>query len=230
MSASAVGPIDAFVARLRVTLPVPPKGSVHALPAHARRYKTRSIRAACGVKRMFAPFFVDLTERLTRAGIYSDRPLTSPGLRNDSWVRFARIQFPVPRVLVGREQLLHELLRGAIGEYGPLRELRLIGEQHILSSGRRIDLLCEVNRRDGRGDLVVIELKRSSDDRAVKQVVSYIRDLRQEPVAAGRAVRGMIIVGQDDDAGRQIAKGLKDYDIRWLRYGISLEDLDVRTR
>jgi len=38
-------------------------------------------------------------------------------------------------------------------------------------------------------------------------------------------VRGLIIVGQDDAAGRQIAKSLKDYDIRWLEYGISLKEL-----
>lgn len=225
MTRSAGDPLDAFVAQLKGSLPVPPAGSLFALPAHARRYKARSIRSTCGVKRMSAPFFIDLTTRLKDAGIYTDRLLTSPGLRNDHWVRFARRPFPAARVLVAREQLLHELLRGAISNYGPLKELRLIGEQHTLSTGRRIDLLCEVNRRDGRGDLVIIELKRSSDDRAIEQVVGYIRDLRREPLAAGRKVRALIIVGQDDAAGRQIAKSLKEYDIRWCRYGISLEDL-----
>jgi hypothetical protein len=44
-------------------------------------------------------------------------------------------------------------------------------------------------------------------------------------VAGFRRLRGLIIVGKDDDAGTQIAKTLKDYDIRWCRYGISLEDL-----
>jgi hypothetical protein len=225
MTRSAGDPLDAFVAQLKGSLPVPPAGSLFALPAFARRYKARTIHSACGLKRMSASFFVDLTARLASGGIYTDRLLTAPGLRNDDWVRFARVPFPPACVLVEREQLLHELLRGAIGRYGPLKDLRLIGEQHTLHTGRRIDLLCEEDRRDGRGALVVIELKRSSDERAIEQTVSYIRDLRQEPLAAGRTVRGLIIVGKDDDAGTQIAKTLKDYDIRWCRYGISLEDL-----
>lgn len=219
--------VQRFVARLLADLPTPAAGTAHALPAHTRHYRAKTIHAECGVRKMHAPFFEVLTARLTDAGIHTDRSLTAPGLQPGDWVRFSRVPFAVTGVAFPREHLLQQFLLGAIGTFGPLKDLRLIGEQYRLSTGRRIDLLCEEARRDRRGALVAVELKRTTDQRTVEQVVRYLRDLEREDIATGRAgVRGMVISGSDDDIGIDLAKHNRDFDIQWFRYAVSLERIE----
>ena len=97
---------------------------------------------------------------------------------------------------------MQEFLLGATGTFAPLKNLLLRQEQFPLSTGGRIDILCEEDQRDGRGKLVVVELKRRSDEGTTAQVVRYLRDLAREPVATDRpGVRAIVISGGDDPPG-----------------------------
>ena len=69
---------------------------------------------------------------------------------------------------------MQTFLLGAIGTYGPLKDLRPIGPRYKLRSGRRIDVLCEEVRHDGRGKLVAVELNKLADEGAAEQIVSYV--------------------------------------------------------
>jgi hypothetical protein len=218
------GQLDGFVERLLAELPVPPPGLPHVRPSFTRRYKAKTISGRCGVRRLHAPLLKQLASRLAHEGIHTDRMLTAPGLKADDWVRFARIQFPPDRALFPREHLLQQFLRAAVGTFGPLKNLRLIKEQYRLSTGGRIDLLCEDASRDRRGALVAIELKRDTDQRTMQQVVSYLQDLRRERLAEGRrGVRAIVISGDEDRVGRDLAKVATEFDIQWYRYSVSLE-------
>jgi hypothetical protein len=216
--------VATFVARLHSTLPTPAGSTAFALPAHCRRYKARSIVQACGVQRLHEGVLEELAVALAVAGLHSNCVLTSPGLKADDWVQFARVPFRPATAVFDREAHLQTFLLGAIGSFGPLKNLHLIRKEYRLKTGGRIDLLCEEVRRDGRGKLVAIELKKQSDDRAATQIVSYLRDLRDEPIADGRlGIRGVVITGRRDEIGAQLARAHPDLDIKWLQYVVSLE-------
>jgi hypothetical protein len=91
-----------------------------------------------------------LAARLNEAGVHS-RPSLVPGIGVDEWVRFSRLPFSNATIVFGREEALRTLLAAAIGSYGPLENLRLRGEEYRLSTGRRVDFLCEVTRGPNRG-------------------------------------------------------------------------------
>lgn len=237
MSTHAVPPttkydeaINAFITQLNASIPPVPSETTEALPAYCVRYKARTVCRVCGVKRMHAPLLGRLAQLLSNAKIHTQPTVTDPALRADDWIHFARVRFGKSPLLAHYERTIEALLVDGIGRADGLRDLRLLQEQYRLANGRVIDLLCEEVRRDGRGKLVAIEVKRAHDERVVEQVVSYVRELQRDPVAEGREVRAMIVTGLDDPVGRKMLDDLSDVEIGWYRYHVSVEPVNSSDR
>ena len=84
------------------------------------------------------------------------------------------------------------------------------------------DFLCRVERGADRGALVIVELKRTKDQRTAEQVIEYLNDLRHERLARGRQLRALVITGDGDAAGVQ-ALANSAFPIDWYRYDFALE-------
>jgi len=120
-----------------------------------------------------------------------------------------------------KESALKNYLIGGIGRFGPLQNLRRARSEHKLPSGHRVDILCEENRRDGKGALVAIELKRDKSADAVSKLNQYLVELQREH--ADRSVRGMIISGSASDADVKLVGQIKSVPIDWYIYTLELK-------
>jgi len=84
-------------------------------------------------------------------------------------------------------------------------------------------VLCEEAGANGRGKLVLIELKRQPGEGTIEQVVRYLNDLALEPLAAtGPGVRAIVITGSDDFTDARLASNMNGLDINWFRFEVSL--------
>jgi hypothetical protein len=172
---------------------------------------------------MHEAHFRELGAALRRSRIHC-RPALVSGLGSDVRVQFSRVKFPANAIEFPYEDALRTVISKAIGSYGPLEPLRLIKQEYRLSTGRRLDLLCKVAHGEGRGDLVIVELKPRVDQRTAEQVVTYLEDLRREDIARGRGVRAIVITGKDDPAGVRLIQtnGLR---VDWYQYEVGLRSL-----
>ncbi len=66
--------------------------------------------------------------------------------------------------------------------------LKLIKHQYQLKTGRIIDILC----KDESGSLVVVEVKKSANSDVIDQLLSYMRDIKNEE-QDGLSVKGIIM-------------------------------------
>jgi len=83
----------------------------------------------------------------------------------------------------------------------------IIGQQYFTPVGR-MDILTKSN--DGK-EILVIELKRGrSSDAVVGQTLRYISWLRENMAEPGQKVKGLIIVGEDDDKLKYSLKAVPD--------------------
>lgn len=217
--------ISAFITRLDAALPKVPVDAKEALPAYCRKYKARTVSRACGAKKMHAGLLKRLATRLERATIYSEPSVADRAVCANDWIRFARVPIRKSKWLPRSERALEALMVDGIGRTDGLRDLRLIQRQYRLGNGRVVDLLCEEVRRNRKGALVAIELKRSQDEGVVRQVVSYLRELKRNPIALGRDVRAMIVTGLDDPVGCKLVEDLSDVQIGWFQYRLSVKPL-----
>lgn len=216
--------IKAFVAELTTELPAPQAADTFATPPTIRQKKLSTVVARCGSRLATAALLKDLEEELARASVYSHRPISSPSLKRDEFVRFSRVPFAPDELFFGNEQRLKEFLRAGVGSFGPLKDLELVGAEFGLPSRRRIDLLCRERRRDGKGALVAVELKKASQaNGVVNQVVRYLKELSAHPVADSRSVRGMIISGKADDVEARQLKAETEFRVDWYVYEVSLK-------
>lgn len=89
--------------------------------------------------------------------------------------------------------------------------LRLVRRQASIPVGR-IDILC----RDGRGDYVVIELKRfgANTREVVAQIATYMGYVKSEMASEGEKVRGVIVVGRPDEALVYAARAIPNLEIK----------------
>ena len=181
------------------------------------------MRYECGFRRLHEAHIAELVAHLKTAGIYS-RPMLQSGIGSDEWIWFSRLPFPEDTITFRREEALKTLLADHIGSYGPLKDLRLVREEYRLSTGRRCDFLCKVARGAERGALVVVELKRTKDERTAEQVLRYLNDLRHEEIAQGRQLRALVITGDADPVGEQ-ALSNSTFPIQWCRYSVTLHPL-----
>lgn len=216
--------IKTYVAALFEKLPVPVGNAVLASPAFIRNRKLSRLAEACGSRTVHAELLRDLEHELEAAGIYTHRPLSSPALGRDDWVRLSRLRFAPDELFFDNEQRLKDFLLAGIGRFGFLRDLEREEQEFALPSGRRIDILCRDRRRGGRGDLVAIELKKAKDaDGVVTQIVRYLEELAAHPLAKGRKVRGIIVSGQADDVEAGLLASERRFRIEWYCYKVSLE-------
>ena len=126
-----------------------------------------TVAAGCGTK-VQAGFLSKLRLQLEGAGLHTEPPLSSPGLRRDNRIRFSTEPFPPDEPLFPRERDLQTFVQACLGlGVMPFRGLRLyqegrkaLGREFRLPDRRRIDLLCEERTRSGHGELVVIEVKK----------------------------------------------------------------------
>ncbi|MBP1779469.1 MAG: Endonuclease NucS, partial [candidate division NC10 bacterium] len=193
-------------------LPEPRAGVEFADSGATRWRRVSSILGECGVRRAAKPFLAALARRLADERIFSRPLLTEAGLDRHDRVQFALVPFPPDAMLFDKERELLAFIEAAVGTYGPLKGLRLKGTEYRLRSLRRVDLLCEEKARHGA--LVAIELKRTTSvDGVVNQLTRYLHELKDEPIAGGRSVRGIIISGREDETVAESLAGRTD--IEW---------------
>jgi Endonuclease NucS len=203
--------IDRYVAELKTDLPEPRPGAEFADSGAIRWRKLSSILRDCGVGRATKGFLADLARRLADEHIYSRPLLTESGLERSDRVQFALVPFSPDAMLFDKERDFRAFIEAAVGTFGPLKGLRLKGIEYRLRSGRRIDLLCE--EKGPHGALVAVELKTTEGDGVVNQLTRYLDELKQESIARGRDVRGIIISGREDET---VAESLaRRSDIQW---------------
>ncbi len=94
--------------------------------------------------------------------------------------------------------------------------LKLIKHQYQLKTGRIIDILCE----DESGNLVVIEVKKSADSDVIDQLLSYMRDIKDEQPDRP-SIKGIIMSNvYDEDLATKVkilepsGIGLKYYKLK----------------
>jgi hypothetical protein len=216
--------IKTFVAELTAELPATQEADSFATPPTIRQKKLSTVVARCGSRLATAALLKDIEAELARASVYSHRPISSPALKRDDFVKFSRVPFTPDELFFDNEQLLKEFLRAGVGSFGPLKDLELESAEFGLPSRRRIDLLCRERRRDGKGALVAVELKKANQATGVvNQVVRYLKELSAHPLAAGRSVRGMIISGKADDVEARQLKTETEFLVEWFVYEVRLD-------
>lgn len=185
------------------------------------RRKLTTIVSECGYDNVMAAFLVRLRTLLEENGVYTEPPLDQEDLEHDDFVYFSTGPFPADSLLFPKERQLQEFVRSCLGS-GRFRGLRLYkdGDRdgwEFPVPGRRVDLLCEEQRRDGKGGLVAMELKRGESAReAVDQLVGYIDKLRT--MFPDRRVKGIVISGREGAVGQAILSDYATYDIEWYCY------------
>lgn len=210
-----------YAAEVFAELPVPGEAAAFATAASTRQKRVSTLAAGAGSRLVREAVLRDLAEQFKAVGVYTHRPLTSPGLSRTDWVRLARVPFAPEDLFFENETLLKEYLQAGIGKFGPFRDLDLEGTEFLLPSKRRIDILCRERRRDGRGALVAIELKRAENSAGVvTQLVRYLEELAGHPVAAGREVRGIIVSGRADEIETRMLKSETRFTIEWYCYSV----------
>lgn len=222
---SDVDQVRTFIDRMAQTLREDEQKGVR--PPFERR-KLRTMLADCG-KRGSAGVLAEIEARFTEAGIYTEPRLADSGLRLDDWVWFSTGPFPPDSAFFPREADLQRFVQACIGS-GAFRNLELCkvkghasGREFRLPDGRRIDLLCQERTKSGTGGLVVIELKREHERGTVEQVMSYIDALKQ--LYPSRAVRAIIVSGREDQVASVRLGQVTGYDIRWLCYDVTFNEL-----
>jgi hypothetical protein len=215
--------IKAFVAELLQELPKPTAGDALATAATTRQKQLKTVLTRCGARLATAAVLKEIETELGASGVYTHRPISSPALRREDWVKFSRLPFAADELFFENEALLKEYLRAGIGSFGPLKDLELEAAEFYLPSRRRVDLLCRERRRDNRGALVAIELKKAKQaDGVVTQLVRYLEELSKHALAKDRTVRGMIISGQADHTeARQLVAETR-FQIDWHTYVVNL--------
>ncbi|MFC1678698.1 endonuclease NucS domain-containing protein [Elusimicrobiota bacterium] len=86
--------------------------------------------------------------------------------------------------------------------------LQIVERQKELSRGNIIDLIC----KDGRGDLVVIELKKRGANSTVGQLARYLTDVREKMAKPTQRTRGLILSFEIDEQLIKAARGA-DFDV-----------------
>jgi hypothetical protein len=213
--------IAEFVERLRAELPRPTQPI--AKVGNTRWRRLRSIVQEIGDRRISRPHLQKLDAALKDKGIYVDRVLADPELTQDDVVRFSLAPFPPEAMLFTHEKYLRGLIKSHIGNYGQLKSLVLKDTEVRLSTGVRVDILCEDRSKAARGTIVFIELKRNeASDRLATQIRKYADAIRQEPQFKGRPVRAIVVSADVDDATRSLllASGVP---VELLKYSIRLE-------
>lgn len=89
--------------------------------------------------------------------------------------------------------------------------LTLIGRQYTARPVGRIDLLCQ----DGKGNLVVIEIKRfgAGTESIIDQVTRYMGWVEEHLAQSGQGVRGIIVVGKPDVTLAYSARAVRNLSI-----------------
>ncbi len=216
--------IKTYVAALFEQLPAPGKNDGFASAAFTRTRKLSTLARGCGSSTVHAELLRDLEQALEAAKIYTHRPVSSPALKRNDVVQLSRLRFAPDELFFENEQLLQDFLFAGIGQFGPLRDLERAEQEFALPSGRSIDILCRERRKDGRGDLVVVELKKAKKARGVvTQIVGYLQELSAHPLAKGRKVRGIIVSGRGDDVEAGTLASERRFRIEWYHYKVSLE-------
>ncbi len=161
--------------------------------AYADRYKTA---AACPEFWMFSLLRSEEVRPLIK-----ERGRMVIGIRGE--VRHSKRPAPGKDSISGRmdERSLETLLVGRLDLLEP--GLTLVKRQFSIEGLGRIDLLC----RDRKRNLVVVEIKRPAADfrEAVGQVASYIGWIQNNMAGPDQVVRGIIVVGREDDRLRYAA-------------------------
>jgi len=94
----------------------------------------------------------------------------------------------------------------------------MLGQQYITPAGR-MDILTK--SKDGK-EWLVIELKKGrSSDAVVGQTLRYIGWLEENKVKDGETVKGLIIVGEDDDNLKYSIKTVKN--IKLMTYSVNFK-------
>ena len=108
------------------------------------------------------------------------------------------------------EKSLEGMLAGRLELLEP--GLTLIQRQFSIEGVGRIDLLC----RDRKKDLVVVEIKRPSagNREVVGQIAAYIGWIRRNMAGPGQRVRGIIVVGKEDEKLRYSIEALENVSVR----------------
>lgn len=86
--------------------------------------------------------------------------------------------------------------------------LEILERQREVTPGNILDLLC----KDGKGDLVVVELKKGSSDETIGQLARYVTDVREFVAKPAQKVRGMILTLDIDEQLIRAARGI-DFDV-----------------
>lgn len=222
--------IKSYVATLNADLPAVPDDVKFATAALARQRKLSTVMRECGYRAINAQALAELDVELAQQQVFTDRALTSAALRRADWVSFSRLPFPPDELFFAKEAMLKDYLRAGVGNFGPFKELTLVGVEFALPSGRFIDLLCQERRRDNKGALVAIELKKAGRaDGVVTQLTRYLEELARHPIASGRCVRGIIVSGRADEIQAKQLKGTQSLQVDWYVYSVKLERVGSRS-
>lgn len=94
----------------------------------------------------------------------------------------------------------------------------IVGQQYITPIGR-IDILAK--SKDGK-EWLVIELKKGkSSDQVVGQILRYMGWLRKEKVTQGESIKGLIVLGEDDERVKYALSSLSDISL--MTYSVSFK-------
>ena len=221
--------LEAFVESMKAELGEQQRAGAQ-LPIQKRLLST--VLTACGTKAS-TNALERIGKRLEAEGIYTEPPLSAPGLRRGAWILFSTGPFPADSLLFSSERELQRFIEACIGS-GVFRDLRPYHEgrknmsrEYRVPSDKRIDLLCEVKSRTGDGALVAIELKRERERGTVDQMVEYLDELAT--VFPARTVRGLIVTGREDRVGAAMRRAADRYEIDWYCYKVSFEKIPDAT-
>lgn len=94
--------------------------------------------------------------------------------------------------------------------------LEIVERQREFAPGNRIDLLC----KDGKGDFVVVELKKHSPNETIGQLARYVTDVREKLANPSQKVRGLILALDVDE---QLIKAARGVDFEVMLYQLSFK-------
>ena len=153
---------------------------------------------------LLPPKYTELLSRNPSTQISEDIFQEMLGIRN--FMQNLRINYRNRLYIKVSERQFEEILdaTNALRKVG----LEILERQREVTPGNIIDLLC----KDGRGDLVVVELKKGSSNETIGQLARYVTDVREFVAKPAQKVRGMILTLDIDEQLIRAARGV-DFDV-----------------
>ena len=156
--------------------------------------------------------------------MYTSPPLRA-GLKPDTWVTISR-QRPTLAEIAPHEAALEAFLMASPGSLeGIPKSARLQQQVGVPGTKKTVDILATTDRA-----ITIIELKKAAGALGVGQLVQYVDAWKKTTEADGRAVRGILVSGvENEDTRRAIEDAcLAGHDLSWYVYKLNFSMKPMR--